>query len=188
MTYKTRLAVLLLSTTLVASPGLAGIACAYDENESNGPAYKCEFEHLSQDKLDLLHSTMKKMREDNKTVMEDLRKLREEREDILDAKTFNKTAYLSVVSKIEQKRALLAKSRNQAFASIADKFSPAERERVSYMIKHHRHGGMNGADWMKGEGREGWHRGEGRDRLHHGEEQKDGVKDQSGEPLPPPEQ
>ena len=111
-----------------------------------------------------------------------------QKHDILAAKTFDKDAFLSVEDKISQDRDQLEKAHTQAFASIASKFTPEEREHLGRMFghHHHHHGGWDHAGWDH-KGHEGW--------KHH-----DGMKDGSGskaatpapadadQPSPAPEQ
>ena len=186
---KTRLkcAALLLSAALIGAPVLSAPAFAHEDGGKGGMS--CEHEqHLSKAKQELLHTTMKKVFEDNKAVFEDMHKLMKQKHDILAAKTFDKDAFLSVEDKISQDRAQLEKAHVEAFASIASKFTPEEREHLGRMFGHHHHphGGWDHAGWGH-EGHEGW--------KHH-----DGMKDGSGsktatpapadadQPAPAPEQ
>jgi|GEM_PF-4512873 Spy/CpxP family protein refolding chaperone len=170
MQYRANLAMLLLSTALITAPVMTTAAYAHDGGDQ-GSCMHCEHEHLSEAKKELLHTTFKKLHESNKAVFEELHKLHKERHDILVAKTFNKAAYLSVTTKIDEKRAELEKSRAEAFASIADKFTPEERERLGHMMgHHHHHGGWRHAGWKHGEGHEGW---------HHHDGQNDGMSDKA---------
>jgi hypothetical protein len=138
----------------------------------------CEHEHLSQAKIDLLRTAMKKAHEDNKAVFEDLHKLHKERHDILAAKTFNKAAYLSVSAKIDAKRAQIQKAHTEVFASIADKFTPEEREHLARKFGHHDHGHHHG-DWHHA----GWKHGDEHQGWKHSDDQKDGVSDKDQAPT-----
>ena len=169
MKYKTSLATLLFFATLLAASGLTSIAYAHDDGGKSGSGMHCEHQHLSQAKIDLLRTAMKKVHEENKDVFEELHKLHKEQHDILAAKTFDKAAYLSVSAKIEAKRDQLVKAHTEAFASIADKFTPEEREHLVRKFGHrhgHHHGGWHHAEWKHGEERQHW---------NHSDGQKDGV-------------
>ena len=177
MKYKNSVATLLLSAAIISASGLTSVAYAHEGWNKSDPSMHCEQGHLSKEKIELLRSAFKKVHEDNKTVFEELHKLRKEQHDILVAKAFNKEAFLSVSAKIEQKRAQLAKSHAQAFASIADKFTSEERERLSRMWRHHHghhHGGWGHHEWKQGEGHEGWH--------HHGGDSNNGLNDKTEMP------
>jgi uncharacterized membrane protein len=162
MTYNSKLAVLLLSTALISALALVSAAYAHDGGDKGGAPLNCEHHYLSQDKIDLLRSTMKKVHEDNKDVFADLHQLHKERHDILAAQSFDQEAFLAVQAKIERDRDLIAQSRDAAFASIADKFTPEEREHIVRKMGHHHHhrhhhGDKKGHGWKQDEGREGWH-------------------------------
>jgi Spy/CpxP family protein refolding chaperone len=184
MKYKTRLATLLLSTALIAAPCFASAAYAHEQGgwDKSGSA-ECAHKHLSEAQIKLLHETMHKAHEANKGTIEEMHKLREERRNILAAKTFDKAAFLSITAQIEKKHEQLKKSRIQAFASIADKFTPEERERLAHMLAH-RHHGMRHAGWHHGEGHEGWHHHhhDGQEGWRHHEGQEDGANNQNQTP------
>ncbi|MGB9152163.1 MAG: periplasmic heavy metal sensor [Alphaproteobacteria bacterium] len=171
--YKTSLAALLLSAALISAPTLSGNAYAHDDSDKSAHKMYCEHEFLSKAHRELLHSTMKQVHEDNKAVFEEMHKLFKEKQDILAAKTFDKDAFLSVAAKIEEKRDQLEKARVEAFASIADKFTPAEREHLGRMFGHHHHGGMHHDGWKHGEGHGDW--------KHH-DGKKDGVSEKPQTP------
>ena len=168
---KTRLkcAALLLSAALIGAPVLSAPAFAHEGGGKGGMS--CEHEqHLSKAKQEILHSTMKKVFEDNKAVFEDMHKLWKQKHDILAAKTFDKDAFLSVEDKISQDRDQLEKAHIQAFASIASKFTPEEREHLGRMFGHHHHHG----GWDH-KGHEGW--------KHH-DGMKDGASSKATTPAP----
>ena len=173
MKNKTTLAILLLTTALLVAPG-TGIAYAHD-GEDDGSTAQCEHEHLSQAKKEMIHAALEKSRDGNKAMREELHKLREERNEILGANKFNKDKFLNVTAQIEKKRDQLSKSRAQAFASVADKLTPEERQHAGRMLEHHhRHGGRHQAG-----------NSESKDRR---EEHKDGVLDREQKFPSNPEQ
>ncbi len=173
---KTRLkcAALFLSAALIAAPALSVPAFAHEDGGKGGHEMSCEHKpHLSDAKREMLHATMKKVFEDNKAVFEDMHKLWKQKHDILAAKTFDKDAFLSVEDKISQDRAQLDKAKVEAFASIAAKFTPEEREHLGRMFggHHHYHGGWQHAGWDH----------KGHDDWKHHDGMKDGAK---GKPTP----
>ena len=184
MKVKTGLAALLLSAALIAAPGLTSNAYAHDGwNKSEHTAH-CEHSHLSKDKIELLHATFKEFHEDNKEDILALRNLHRALHDVLKAPNFDKDTFLSLTKQIQEKRNQLELNRALAFTSIADKFTPEEREHLGRMHghrrghhhgQHHRHGGWRHAGWKKhGENHHGW---------HHHEGKKDGVTDKNQAPA-----
>lgn len=145
MKYKLQLAALLLSTALVTTPGFSGAAFAHDMGDSKSPAQSASpvrsahvhHSHLTKDQAELLQSTLKQVEESNKDVCESIRGLHDQLDGILTAPEFDKDAYLSVVSQIEEKHLLVEKNNAEAFASIGDKFSPKQREGIAKLFSHH---------------------------------------------------
>jgi Spy/CpxP family protein refolding chaperone len=154
MKCKTKLAVLLLSATLIASPSLSGVAHAHENGAGSGHATHCEHWHMSKDKIELLHATFKKFHDDNKETFEDVHKLHQALRAVLAAPNFDKDTYLSLTKQIQERRNQLEMDRALAFASIADKFTPEERTHVGksfghHSRHHHRHGGWHHHDGVK---------------------------------------
>jgi Spy/CpxP family protein refolding chaperone len=169
MKNRTRLTALLLSA-LVSAPCLSSVAYAHDGWNKAGSTMECEHKHLSEVQLKLIHETMRQLHEDHQQVFKEMHKLHEKQRDILAADTFDKEAFLAVTAQIDKRHEQLDKSRLQAFASIADKFTPEERERLAHMFshRHNGHGGWRKAAWQHDEGRDGGHRHEGQDNwLRH---------------------
>lgn len=176
MNTRLKCASLLLSAALIAAPVLSAPAFAHEDGGKGGHEMSCEHRHhLSDAKREMLHSTMEKVFEDNKTVFEDMHTLMKQKHDILAAKTFDKDAFLSVEDKISQDRVQLEKAKVEAFASIADKFTPEEREHLGRMFghHHHHHGGWQHAGWDH-EGHDGW-------KHHNG--MKSGAKGKAPAPA-----
>ena len=153
MKYQKTLAALLLSTALAASPIFASTALAHDGDAPGKKMQHCEHHSsLSTEQMDLLHTTMLNTHEANKATYAELHELHQKQHDLLAAKNFDKDAYLANAAQMAEKRATIDKTRAEAFASIADKFTPQQREHLAHMFGHHYHGhwhhhhGMMGKD------------------------------------------
>lgn len=149
MKYKTHLAALFLSATLMGVTGLSGSAYAHEEGDFS--ALHCEHKDFSDVQRTLLHDTLRQLHESDKASFKQIHELHEGLHSVLVAKTFDAGAFLALTSQIEEKHAQLEKERLQAFALIADKFAPEERERL-VQIFGHRQGGEHQGEWHRHDG------------------------------------
>ena len=137
---------LILWALLTVTLSLSGAAYAHD-NDGSGDGRgawshhgECHKIHLSDDKRQLLHGTMKAAFEKNKGLFEQMHKLHEKMHEVLKADTFNPQAYEAVSAQIEKTHDRIHKIRTDAFASIAGQFTPEEREMLARHHGHHHHG------------------------------------------------
>jgi uncharacterized membrane protein len=162
MKYKIGLATLVLSCSLMSAVGLSHSAFAHDG--MGGDHYSMSHEHqpLSKEQKDLLRSTMKKTYEQNKAAYQEMRELKKQQLEILKDQNFDKAKFVTLSQQIEQKKDQMSDSRMQAFADIADKFSPQQREHLLWKMKHHHHGHHHHwghhKDWNKSEVQSGEHK------------------------------
>jgi len=153
MKNKLHLATLLLSTTLLTTPAILGNAYAHDVADANKSVQEVKKHHLhlSKEQHELLAGALKQVHEGNKEIYEAIGSLHDKLDDILTVPTFDKDAYLATVAQIEEKHEQIQKSQDDAFAAIANKFTPKQREHVAKLFSHQHHG------WgHKGEHHE-WH-------------------------------
>ncbi len=173
MSYRNRLAALLLTTALVTAPCLASAAYAHEHGDWDGSAQtmECKHEHFTEAQRKLLQETMHKLHEGHKQAFEEMHKLHESLHKVLSAESFDGNAFLSLASQIEAKRVQLEKSHAEAFASIAGQFTPEQRVHLMHMFRHHHHGDMHHAGMRDDrEGHEGWHHHDGHEGwFHHGD-------------------
>ena len=76
----------------------------------------------------------------DKATFEKMHTLHEKLHAVLVAKTFDKKAFLSLSNQMEQLRSQMARHHAEAFASIAAKLSPEEREKMIGRFHDHEHG------------------------------------------------
>lgn len=163
MSYKKQLAALMLTTALLTAPVLA-FAHEHGGKGGHEKPMECKSAHLTEAQKELFHQTMLKVHEENQQAHEDMHKLREQMHAAMKAQPFDKPAFLALKSQIDAKRAQLEQNRAEAFASIADKYTPEQRACLMHKIEHHKgmHHGMH----------EGMHEGWGHEHhaeWHHGE-------------------
>jgi Spy/CpxP family protein refolding chaperone len=91
-------------------------------------------------KRQLLHDTMKKVFEKDKTLISQMHDLHKKRHEILAADKFDRQAFVTATAQIEKVRDRLHADRARAFASIAGQFTPEEREMIARMHRHNHHG------------------------------------------------
>jgi len=163
-----KLATLLAAGALMTALSLSGAAFAETDHgagKDGAKAWKHEHHHeglwelLPDDKRAVLHDAMKKAREDNKPIIEQMRKQHEELDAMMKAPDFNTDAYMRKSAELDATREKLHQNMERAKASVAAQFSPQER-RVLLVMEHmrmHRHGG-----WQH-------HHGEGMKPDHGGE-------------------
>jgi Spy/CpxP family protein refolding chaperone len=137
---------LILPVVLVAGLVSGGAVMAHDGNDGHGGGChdgrdgKHEKMNLPDAKRELLHNTMKAAFEKNKGLMDQMHKLHEKMHAIVSADNFNPQAFESTSAQIEKLHDRIHKIRTDAFASIANQFTPEEREMILRHHHHHHHG------------------------------------------------
>lgn len=166
--YKKYLAVFILSTALISLPGLSGTAYAHDGEAYKVDCKKGERIRFTDSQRKLLRETMKKVHEESKEAFASLRQLHKHLHDLMKEETFNREDFLATTKEIVEKKSELAEKRIEAFASIADKFTPEQRKHLlKHLLHHHKkwhhhnrnfHGkfgmGYHPGDTHEGQGRE----------------------------------
>lgn len=94
---------------------------------------------LSEDKAKLYNDTMRQASEANKPIREQIQKAREEADAILTAEKFDKAAYLAKADDIDKLYGKARANMNQAFVSVAEKLSQADRKIIvsNRNARHH---------------------------------------------------
>ena len=143
----------LLATAAVAGMLACNTAYAHDgdghEGWHHGGCHHDGFLKLSDEKRKMLHEAMESVHKQNEPLFEQKHKLHEELHALLAAPKFDENAYLEKRAKMDELKATMHKNMETAFAQVAGKLTPEEREMLARM--HHHHHGE-------------WH--------HHGEEQQ----------------
>ncbi len=173
---------LFTTTALVLSLAFSGTGWANDatshekSHHDGSPRYMKEaLSKLPKDKAALFEDSIKKAREQNKTLQDQAKTLREELRALLTAPKFDKDAYIAKSAEIQQLQAKAHANKAAAFAGAATQLTQDERKTLSDAI-HHRGQGKG-----KEHGRE--YRGKNKDRDDH-HEGKDGKE--TGHDVPEP--
>jgi Spy/CpxP family protein refolding chaperone len=122
---------------------ISGAANAHDGNDCDKNGYSHGGEHpmsmLSDDQRQLLHNTMKKVFEQDKGVIEQMHKLHKDMHQVLAADTFDSRKFVAISAQMSKLRDKIHQDRVEAFASIAGRFTPQEREMIAKFHRHHHH-------------------------------------------------
>lgn len=154
---------LLTSTALVLSLSIASLAYAADApapaapakaaaakaeapkpNRGLPPFMEAAVAKLPADKAAAFRDTMEKGHEKNKEARPDMRKLNDERRDMLTAAKFDKKAYLAKSKEIIDAENKMRMSRDEVFADAISALSQSERQAFAEGLKESR--GKRGPD------------------------------------------
>lgn len=145
---------LLLVSTLIAAMAASGAGFAKDSGD-NGQAMHADGNHwchqdsgvhallnlLPDDKRQLLHKTVDKIRKENASLHEQSHKLEGELEALMKAPDFNKEAFLKTQKELDDIHIKMKENAEKEFAGIASEFNAEERKILVelYKLRHAHH-------------------------------------------------
>jgi len=147
--------------------GFCGTVLAHEDGKGawdghkGGPHMMCKSARLDEKEAALCHDAMKQAFERDKASFEKMHELHEKLHAVLTAKDFDKQAFLSLSGEMQQQHDQIMQHHAEAFAEVAGKLTPEERERIFRHFHEHMGGGMMPHHGWGHEGPHGW--GE-----HHG--------------------
>jgi Spy/CpxP family protein refolding chaperone len=148
-----------LLTVLLSASGTAYVY-AHDGNGQDG-GKPCHHVQLSDEQKQLLHQTMKATFEKDKPLFDKMHEFHKQLHAVVAADKFDAKAFESLNTRIEQTRDKIRNDRVHAFASIAAKFTPEEREAIlrHQAHRHHHHGDHEGQPMAWKHGTDGQQQG-----------------------------
>lgn len=148
---------------IIAAAGLvtwlAIAATAYAHSDHDGAKEL----NLPPEKKEILHHAMEQAKAENKPLFEQARQLHAELKAIVTAPEFDKDKFLAKTREIQDIKNKMHTNMDNAFVSVADKFTPEERGKI--LDRHHHH----------------WHHDGGKGKTHKdsGKPTQDSVRDPS---------
>jgi uncharacterized membrane protein len=128
---------------IVVAMSVCAIAFAYDgKGRGDRPQRQKLLNQLSADKEMLFHRTMREVREKEANILEQIKALKAEINDILTAAEFNEALFLEKTKKVQELHAMMRATKDEAIVKLAKQFSQEERKILVKLIhqKNRHHG------------------------------------------------